>query len=141
MQTWAYPARVERHAEDEFVISFPDVPEALTGGDTEAEALSLGADALEEAILAYMAQGYEIPAPRAPEAGEHLVPLDPTTAARAALATAMRVQHVSNVALAQKLEKSEGAVRRLVDGRTGVKIETVLDALAALGQRATLAFV
>ncbi len=141
MQTWAYPARVERHAADDFVISFPDVSEALTGADTEAGALILASDALEEAILAYMANGREIPAPRNATEGERLIPLDPTTAARAALATAMRTQRVSNVALAQRLEKSEGAVRRLVDGRTGVKIETVLDALQAIGQHAALSFV
>ena len=42
--------------------------------------------------------------------------LDPVTAARAALATAMRTKRISNVALAKTLGKSEGAIRRLTDG-------------------------
>ncbi len=82
-----------------------------------------------------------MPPPRPAAEGEHAIPLDPTTAARAALAETMRAQKVSNVALAAKLDKSEGASRRLVDGRTGVKIGTVLEALAALGARPVLSFI
>ncbi len=141
MQTWAFPARIERHADDDYVVTFPDIAEAMTGGSSEREALSLAADALEEAVLAYLAAGRSVPQPREAQAGELLIPLDPTTAARAVLAQIMRDQKVSNVALALKLAKSEGAVRRLTDGATGVKIETVLQALVALGQRAALSLV
>ncbi len=141
MLTWTYPARIERHADDEYVVSFPDVPEALTSARTEGEALALAEDAIEEAILGYLAQGRAVPQPRPAKNGERAAPLDPTTAARAALADKMREQRVSNVALAARLDKSEGAVRRLIDGRTGVKIDTVLDALDALGARAVLSFI
>ena len=138
MQTWAYPARIEDQGVDGFLVTFPDVPEAITGGDTLAEARANAADALEEAILAYMAMGRAIPPPRAARKGEQLIVLDPVTAARAILAQAMATDHVTNVALAKRLGKSEGAVRRLTDGATGVKIDTVLEALEAVGRRAVL---
>lgn len=141
MQTWAYPAVIAAHGPDDYVVTFPDVPEAITGGSTEAEARLNAADALEEAILAYMAHGLAIPAPRAEQEGEELVVLDPVTAARAVLAETMRTEKVTNTALARKLGKSEGAVRRLTDGATGVKIDTVLQALAAVGRRTALAVV
>ena len=48
------------------------------------------ADALEEAILAYLAHGRPIPDPREPRGGEEAIILDPVTAARAGLATAMQ---------------------------------------------------
>ena len=57
MRTWVYPAAVTRHGDDDFTVVFRDVPEAVTGGATRAEALANAADALEEAILAYMADG------------------------------------------------------------------------------------
>jgi DNA-binding Xre family transcriptional regulator len=50
----------------------------------------------------------------------------------------MAAQRVSKTALAARLGQSEGAVRRLVDGVTRVKLETVLAALQALGVRAAL---
>jgi antitoxin HicB len=83
MQTWAYPAVIEKHGPEDFVVTFPDVPEAITGGASLDEARLNAADALEEAILGYMAQGLPIPAPRAERKGEELVVLDPVTAARA----------------------------------------------------------
>ncbi len=138
MQTWAYPARIEDQGVDGFLVTFPDVPEAITGGDTLADARANAADALEEAILAYMAMGRAIPPPRSARKGEQLIVLDPVTAARAILAQAMATDHVTNVALAKRLGKSEGAVRRLTDGATGVKIDTVLEALEAVGRRAAL---
>ena len=138
MQTWAYPARIEDQGADGFLVTFPDVPEAITGADTLEGARAGAADALEEAILAYMAMGRAIPAPRQAGDQEELIVLDPVTAARAILAQAMRADRLSNVALAQRLGKSEGAVRRLTDGATGVKIDTVLEALAAVGRRTAL---
>jgi len=75
--------------------------------------------------------GRPIPSPRAAAGIEDLIVLDVVTAARAALAEVMRFNGISNAALARALGKSEGAVRRLVDGTTGVKIDTVLQALAA----------
>ena len=138
MRTWVYPAAVTRHGDDDFIVVFRDVPEAVTGGATRAEALANAADALEEAILAYMAGGRAIPSPSDAKRKEESVILDPVTAARAALAGAMRDKRVSNVSLANALGKSEGAVRRLTDGSTVVKLDTVLDAMRALGARAFL---
>ena len=78
------------------------------------------------------------PPPRPARKGEELIVLDPVTAARAILAQAMAKDQVTNVALAKRLGKSEGAVRRLTDGATGVKIDTVLEALEAVGRRTVL---
>ena len=141
MQTWAFPALIEKLGDDDFLATFPDIPEALTGGASLAEARENAADAFEEAILANLAHGRPIPAPREPRGGEEAIILDPVTAARAALATAMRAKQISNVALAKTLGKTEGSIRRLTDGSSAVKIDTVLQALNAVGARAVLAVV
>ena len=137
MQTWTYPAVFER-IDGEILVSFPDFPEALTGAADEAEAVALAIDALEEVVLAYLADGRDVPAPRAASGDQVEIPLDPLTAARAALVGAMKEEHITNAALARQMERSEGAIRRLTNGATGVKIDTVLDALAALGRPAQL---
>ncbi|MEW6599089.1 MAG: helix-turn-helix domain-containing protein [Pseudomonadota bacterium] len=138
MTTWYYPAKFERFPEGEIVVTFPDVPEAVTGAFDEREAMGLAEDVLEEAILGRLAQGEDIPTPRGIASGEIAIPLDPTTAARVLLRHTMAAQRVSKTALAARLGQSEGAVRRLVDGVTRVKLETVLAALQALGVRAAL---
>jgi antitoxin HicB len=138
MQTWSFPATIQRMGKDDYLATFPDVPEAMTGGGSLAQVRENAADALEEAILAYLASGRAIPVPRDPAEGEEAIVLDPVTAARAALATVMREKKISNVALAKTLGKSEGAIRRLTDGSSAVKIDTVLAAMNALGARAVL---
>ena len=141
MQTWAYPATLIEHAPDDWTVAFADLPEVVTGGGCRSEAILNAEDALEEAVLGRMAHGEAIPAPHDAADGEDLIVLAPVTASRAALAYAMAEKKVSNVALARTLGKTENAVRRLVDGSTSVKIDTVLQALAAVGSRAALAVV
>src|SRR5271167_2539603 len=62
MQTWAFPALIEKLGDDDFLATFPDIPEAMTG-----------AASLAEAILAYLAHGRPIPAPREPRGGEEAI--------------------------------------------------------------------
>ena len=61
MQTWMFPAVIEKLGDDDFLATFPDVPEAMTGGGSLAEVRENAVDALEEAILAYLAHGRPIP--------------------------------------------------------------------------------
>lgn len=138
MTTWTYAANLERLDSGEIIVTFPDVPEAITGAQDEQEALVLADDVLEEAILGRLARGEEIPAPRPLAQDEVAIPLDPTTAARVLLRNAMAAQRISKTALAAQLGQSEGNIRRLVDGVTRVKLETVLAALQSLGVRAAL---
>ena len=135
--TWAYPA-VFAVLDGEIVVRFPDIPEAITGASTMDEARALAADALEEAILGYLASGAPVPAPREPVAGEEAVPLDPLTAGRAAVASLMADRRVSKVALAALIHRDEKVVRRIVGGAGGVTMDNVTVALKALGARPAL---
>ena len=70
-----YPARLRRTGPDEVVVSFRDLPECLTSGADETEALLEATDALDVAIsgrIAYPpADGDPIPAPSVRRAEEH----------------------------------------------------------------------
>ena len=61
-----------------FVVTFADIPEAITQGDTIAEALTEAADALEEAIAGRIRRGDPIPEPSAAE-GDPMIPVPAKT--------------------------------------------------------------
>lgn len=60
-RTVTYEALIEPGDESGFVVSFPDVPEAITEGDTREEAIDMGASALERALRLYALQGRPLP--------------------------------------------------------------------------------
>jgi antitoxin HicB len=134
---WTYPAIFDQR-DGEVIVSFPDIPEALTGAATLAEAQHMAVDALQEAVLSYLADGRPVPAPRKAAKGEVAVPLEPLTAGRAAVSQLMAEQHVTNVALAGLMHKDEKVVRRILDGSGSVGIATVTEALRALGAQPSL---
>lgn len=124
---YAYPAILTRDADRRIVVAFPDVPEALTDGADEAEALRETQDALAGYVQARRA----LPKPSAAR-GRSLVPVPPWVAAKLALYQAMRRQEVSNTEFARRLGVTEAVVRRLGDPDHASRIEGLHAALAAL---------
>ena len=135
---FVYPAQIERHGEDEVVVSFRDVPWRHTSGRDVAEALVEATDALEEAIAWYMDEGEAVPEPSPPLPGEHEVALPPEMAAKAALVLAFRASGLSRVALAKRLGVHDRVVRRMLDPRHGTSVSRINDALRLLGREAVL---
>lgn len=133
MPRFAYPIELVPDG-DGYMVRFPDLPEALTGGDTKAEALREAADCLEEALAGRIARRDIIPAP-SPALGRPLICPGALIAAKAALYDAMRMAGLSNVAVAARLGVAESEVRRMLDPRHATRIGRLEEALAALGQR------
>jgi antitoxin HicB len=116
-----------------FVVTFPDLPEAITQGEDAAGALDEAADALEEAIAGRIRRGDPIPRPSS--TGSALeVPVPALTAAKAALYLALRETGISKSELAVRLGCDEKEVRRLLDPRHPSKIPRIEKALSALGK-------
>jgi antitoxin HicB len=135
MQNFIYPATLTPETQDGgFVVTFPDVPEAITQGDDVAEALQQAADCLEEAIAGRIRRHESMPAasPVGPE--QYAIPLPAQTAAKAALYLAIRQANITKVELAERLHCDEKEVRRLLDPRHASKLSRLESALAALGQ-------
>ena len=124
----AYPA-VLRELPDTVLVSFPDVPEALTEGETVDEAMREASDCLVAALGGYVQAGQSIPVP-----SEHpnapLVRLPALVAAKVALYQTMLGQPEG---LAERIGLSERALERLVDLDCRSPIGQVEDALHALG--------
>jgi antitoxin HicB len=131
----AYPATLTPDPDGGFTVTFRDVPEAITEGDSREEALLRAEDALESALAMYVTAKEPLPAPSAAEADEVIVPLSALGMAKAALYEAMREQGVGRADLARRLRWHLPQVARVLDLRHASKMEQVEAALAALGLR------
>ena len=112
---YAYPCQLTPDEDGGLVATFPDVPEAITGGGDRAEALAMAEDALATALAGYVHEKWDIPSPSEAADGQVSVPVPTVVAAKLALYTAMRAQRITKVELADKLGVSEAAVRKLTN--------------------------
>jgi antitoxin HicB len=131
---YAYPYELAPQPEGGFTVTFPDVPEAVTQGETAEEAAAMAEDALVTALSFYTDNGEPLPQP-SPARGRPLAYVPPLVAAKLALHDAMLAAGVSNVALARQLGADEKTVRRLRDPLHQSRINQVDAALRALGKR------
>lgn len=134
----AFPAALTPDPDGGFTVTFRDVPEAITEGDTREEALLRAEDALESALAMYIAAKEPLTASSEAEAGEEMVPLPALGMAKTALYEAMREQGVGRAELARRLRWHLPQVARLLDLRHASRIEHMEAALAALGLRLIL---
>ena len=130
----SYPAHFEPAEEGGFVVTFPDIPEAITQGEDVEDALIHAADVLESALDYYIEDGLPIPAPSKPKRGQHLVELPASYAAKILLLNEMASQKVRPAELARRLKVTPQEVNRLIDWRHTTKIDSIAAALKALGK-------
>jgi antitoxin HicB len=136
MEQFVYPARfVPGAQEGGFVVTFVDLPEAITQGETIEEALQEAADCLEEAMANRIVTGLPIPSPSRIKRGQYAVPVPAQTAAKAALYIALQEAQITKAELAKRLQCDEKEVRRLLDPRHPSKLPRLEAALAAVGHR------
>ena len=131
---YRYPIDLHKEREGGFSVTFPDFDEALTDGDTFAEAMAEAADCLEEALAGRIARREDIPAP-SPARGRSAVVPGALLAAKTALYEAVREQRLSNSAFAVAMGVQESEVRRMLDPRHATKIGRLEEALARFGKR------
>lgn len=131
---YAYPCQITLHEGNEFVVSFPDVPGALTGANDREEALELAEDALSIVLAGYVKLRRPIPVPSPVADGQEVVAVDPVTAAKLELHSALRDQGITKRALAERLGLSDTTVGRLADPGHRSHISLVAKALRAVGR-------
>ena len=130
----SYPARVAPDG-DGFMVSFPDIPEALTGAATRAQALELAADALTTAMDFYFEDRRPVPAPSAPKRGQVMIDLPPSVGAKVLLLNEMIAQGTRPADLARRMNLRPQEVNRLTNLHHATKIDTIAQALKTLGRR------
>jgi antitoxin HicB len=136
MQNFMYRARVESGDRPGwFVVTFPDVPEAITDGKGMARAVRNAEEALGLALLSYLDRDLPLPKPKARASGLVPVTIEPDVGAKLALLDAVRERGLSKSAFARLIDRDEKEARRILDPRHPTKLATLADALRKLGKR------
>ncbi|HEY4067165.1 MAG TPA: type II toxin-antitoxin system HicB family antitoxin [Burkholderiaceae bacterium] len=133
----SYPARVARDGAG-FMVSFPDIPEALTSAATREAALDMAVDALTTAMDFYFEDRRTVPPPSAQKRGQVLIDLPPSVGAKVLLLNEMLAQGTRPADLARLMNVRPQEINRLTTLRHPTKIDTVAEALKAMGRRLEL---
>ena len=73
MNRLEYPVLLTPAEEGGFVVTCRDLPQLVTQGEDERDALAQAADAMDELFATYMIDGIDFPAPSKPRRRERLV--------------------------------------------------------------------
>ncbi len=131
---YIFAASMEPDPEGGFLVTFPDVPEAITGGGTIPEARANAVEALGLALRGYLALGGPLPKATAKRKGLVAIPVDAVTALKLAVVETFNASGLSKRELARRLGKAETEARRILDPDHPTKLPLLQAALAALGK-------
>ena len=130
---YRYPVRLEADEIGRLIVHFPDLPEALTDGADEAEALAEASDCLSEALAGRIHRQEEIPSPSPLPSAVYAVEPEPTIALKAALYEALDDLAMTTAELAEKLSLDQRPAARLIDPKARTPLAKLEAALSALG--------
>jgi antitoxin HicB len=135
---YSYLADIRPDPDGGYLVTFPDVPEAITAGADIVEAKHNAVEALGLALRGYLVEGRHLPPPAA--RGKHLVPipLEAGTALKIAVIEAFRTAGISKSELARRVGKAETEAHRILDPDHATKLASLEMALAALGKQVVI---
>jgi antitoxin HicB len=120
---------------DTVLVTFADVPEALTFGADEDEALLQAVDALETALSLYVDARKPLPAPSKAKRGQHTVRPSALEGAKLGVYQAMTEQGIKKSELARRLGWHMPQIDRLFDLRHASRLDQIEAAARALGRQ------
>ena len=130
-----FPVNLKADKDDGgFVVTFPDIPEAITQGDSIEEALAMALEALETALEFYFEDKRAVPKPSKPKRGQHVVGLPASLSAKVLLLNEMVMQNIRPSELARRLNTTPQEINRLTNLRHTTRIDGVAAALHAMGR-------
>ncbi len=80
----AYPVVMQQDTNDSLLVTFPDIPEAVTSAHDKAQASRIASDALESALEFYFEDGRAVPMPSSPKPDQQTIALTPHISAKVA---------------------------------------------------------
>src|SRR5665213_3114419 len=133
-----YPVVLAPDTNNTVLVTFPDIPEAVTYGADQTEALQRAPDALETALMAYIEDRRPIPRPSPARRGKKTVAIPVLSEAKVALYEAMLSRRMRKAGLARILGVHMPQIDRLLDLSHSSKIEQIEAALRAVGKQLTI---
>ena len=119
---------------DTLLVTFTDVPEAITFGVDEDEALLNAVDALETGLSFYVDARMSLPAVSQPAVGQKTVRPSALECAKLGVYQAMTEQGIKKAELARRLGWHMPQVDRLFDLRHASKLDQIEAAAIVLGR-------
>jgi antitoxin HicB len=129
-----YPVILQAQPEGGFVVTFPNVPEAITQGEDKDEALLYAVDALETALSFYVDARKPLPVPGKAKRGQPTVRPSALECAKLGVYRAMTEQGIKKAELARRLGWHMPQVDRLFDLRHASRLDQIEAAARALGR-------
>lgn len=130
-----YAATLSTDDNGTILVQFPDVPEAISFGEDEADALARGREALETALGAYIVDRRDIPAPAGkPARGQRTVAVGLLAELKLSVYQAMRARGWRKADLARALAINPRQADRLFDLSHATPVRDLEAALAVCGR-------
>ena len=133
-----YPVKLKKDTSGMILVSFPDVPEAITYGENKVDALRHAVDALESALSMYVDDHDPIPAPSPIKRGQTCVVVPALSEAKLNLYQSMQRSGIRKTDLARSLGCHLPQVDRLLDLNHASRLEQLEAAFRALGKRLSI---
>jgi antitoxin HicB len=127
-----YPVTIIKDGRD-LLVTFKDVPEAITFGKTEADALSNAVDALETGLSFYVDARKPLPKPSRAKRGQKLISPSALESAKLGVYQAMMDQGIKKAELARRLGWHMPQIDRLFDLKHSSKFDQIEAAATVLG--------
>ncbi len=129
---FGYRFTLERQENGWWLVRFPSIPEALTEGETEAEARGNALDCAITVLEGYMKAGRELPRDAERRSSGNRAVLPSLVTAKLAVYETMRDRGWSKLRLARELGIPENSVRRLLDLRHSSRMQAIDQALTKM---------
>ena len=120
------------------MVTFADIPEAITFGLDEDEALLQAVDALESALTFYIENRKLLPTPSKPKKGQKTVRPSALECGKLGVYQAMTEQGIKKSELARRLGWHMPQIDRLFDLRHASKLDQIEAAASVLGKHVKL---
>ncbi|KGF32079.1 MULTISPECIES: type II toxin-antitoxin system HicB family antitoxin [Oligella] len=117
-----------------FTVTFPDLPEAITYGETKEEAIDLAYDCLVTALDFYFDDMRAVPEPSKVKDEQYAVMLPASVTVKVKLLNEMTKQRIKQADLARLMNLSPTQVNRMVNLHRATKVDTLDRAFKALGK-------
>ncbi|MBR1611944.1 MAG: type II toxin-antitoxin system HicB family antitoxin [Succinivibrio sp.] len=129
-----YPAILTPNEEGGFIVTFPDVPEAITEIWDKDELLDTATDCLITAVDFYIEDHRTFPTPSKLKEDHVIIQLPISISAKILLLNTMVASNIRPADLARKMGIKPQEVNRIIDTSHTTKIDTIAKALSVLGK-------
>ena len=133
-----YPVTLTHDDNNTVLVTFKDVPEAITFGADEDEALLNAVDALETGLSFYIDKRRPLPDPGRPAKGQRTVRPSALECAKLGVYQAMTQEGVKKSELARRMGWHMPQIDRLFDLNHASRLDQIEAAARALGKSVTV---